>query len=200
MGNRWIQTFTGKQFDPIAPNPALIDIRDIAHALSNQCRYAGHVSEFYSVAEHSIHVAQVLEKNDLDSPKLWLSGLLHDSAEAYTTDIPRPIKGYVTGFEPIETRLLTVISRKFDFAFPFSPKLKFVDTSIILDEARTLFRPEWVESWDIAKTHKPLNKVIWALTPHEAESAFLAEYERIAECITRLYGVLNTVGNVPRIG
>ncbi|MDP2665205.1 MAG: phosphohydrolase [bacterium] len=182
--NRWIQTFTGKKFDPIDPDPALINIRDIAHALSNQCRYAGHTREFYSVAEHSVHVAQELERNNPKSPALWLAGLLHDAAEAYLTDLPRPIKKYVLSFSTFENRLLEVISKKYGFAYPFSPKVHFVDTSIILDEANALFNPEWVAEWELTKTHKPLGKPIWVLNPIEAEFRFLSEFDRITDYLS----------------
>ena len=68
------------------PNPDDIRIEDIAHALSNQCRFAGHAREFYSVAEHSVHVSQLC----LPEHALW--GLLHDASEAYLVDLPRPLK------------------------------------------------------------------------------------------------------------
>ena len=37
-----IKTYTGVMFDPVKPNPDLIDIVDIAHALSMLCRANGH--------------------------------------------------------------------------------------------------------------------------------------------------------------
>src|ERR1017187_10636100 len=77
-----ITTFSGIHFWPLLPNPADIRIEDIAHALSNQCRFAGHAREFYSVAEHSVRVSQLCPPEDA----LW--GLLHDASEAYLTDVP----------------------------------------------------------------------------------------------------------------
>ena len=49
-----IRTFTGKTINLIMPKEEDIDILDIAHGLSNVCRYNGHCSKFYSVAEHSV--------------------------------------------------------------------------------------------------------------------------------------------------
>lgn len=46
----WIQTYTNKQFWPLDPRPEDVCIEDIAHALSLQCRFTGHVREFYSTA------------------------------------------------------------------------------------------------------------------------------------------------------
>ena len=53
----WIQTYSGKKFYPLDPRPEDIDIRDIAHALSLNCRFNGHCRCFYSVAEHSVGVS-----------------------------------------------------------------------------------------------------------------------------------------------
>ena len=85
-----IQTFTGIGFDPINPDPKLIKIEDIAHALSNQCRFSGHARSFYSVAQHSAHCAEIacLASN----APLARAMLLHDASEAYLLDMPRPLK------------------------------------------------------------------------------------------------------------
>ena len=56
----WIETYTGRKFWPLAPSPDDIDIFDIAQALSMTCRYKGHTNEFYSVAEHSVLLAEKL--------------------------------------------------------------------------------------------------------------------------------------------
>jgi hypothetical protein len=81
-----ITTFSGIRFWPLHPNPADIRIEDISHALSNQCRFAGHSREFYSVAEHSVRVSHLCAPEDA----LW--GLLHDASEAYLSDVPAPLK------------------------------------------------------------------------------------------------------------
>jgi hypothetical protein len=62
MKNGRIITFTGGSFYPLEPRAEDINPIDIAHALSNQCRYTGHVRRFYSVAEHCCHIHDWLEK------------------------------------------------------------------------------------------------------------------------------------------
>lgn len=84
--NRRIRTYTGILFDPFHPKIEDINIYDIAHALSNECRYAGHCSKFYSVAEHSVIISKLCSEENA------LTGLLHDGSEAYVKDLPRPIK------------------------------------------------------------------------------------------------------------
>ena len=48
-------TYSKIMFDPLQPDTALIDIQDIAHALSMLCRANGHFPIFYSVGQHSIN-------------------------------------------------------------------------------------------------------------------------------------------------
>lgn len=86
-----ILTFTGRYIDPVNPDPTCIHIMDIAHALSNLCRYGGHSPSFYSVAEHSVLVHDLMEQAGYRGDSL-LAGLMHDGEEAYLIDIPTPIK------------------------------------------------------------------------------------------------------------
>src|SRR4051812_43149736 len=83
-GDGRIITHTGKWFNVLDPNPDEVDIEDIAHALALQCRFTGHTDEFYSVAQHSVLVA-----NHCPS-EYGIYGLLHDGSEAYLSDIARP--------------------------------------------------------------------------------------------------------------
>ncbi len=39
----WMQTFAGRKFWPLDPRADEVFIVDIAHALAQQCRYAGHL-------------------------------------------------------------------------------------------------------------------------------------------------------------
>lgn len=103
----WMQLVSGQQFWPLDPRVEEIDIGDIAHALSMQCRYGGHCLRFYSVAEHCCHVSDACP----DEYALW--GLLHDASEAYLTDVIRPIKPMLTGYKALEERLMACICERF---------------------------------------------------------------------------------------
>lgn len=90
----WILTFTGRKMYPTNPTVSAKDsihIVDIAHALSNICRFTGHTRFFYSVAQHSVHVAARIFEKTGDNI-FALAGLLHDASEAYLCDLARPVK------------------------------------------------------------------------------------------------------------
>lgn len=87
-----LETYTGRYLDFTAPTPEDVCIEDIARALSMTCRFGGHVTRYYSVAEHAVNVANhVLAANDYD-PFLGRAALHHDSHEAYIGDLPTPLK------------------------------------------------------------------------------------------------------------
>jgi len=116
-----IRTFTGKYIDPLNPDPALICIEDIAHALSMLPRFGGHTQRFYSVAQHSIACCSWAP----DEHKL--AALLHDASEAYLLDIPSPVKKRIPGYAEAEDRLMAVIAAKFGFEWPLHEDIKAID-------------------------------------------------------------------------
>lgn len=133
-----IQTYTGKLFNPLAAENedcGPIDLMDIAHALSNLCRFNGHTKRFYSVGEHSLHVACVLAHT---SPENQAWGLLHDAAEAYLGDMVRPIKQRMPEFKAIEDRLLQRIAKRFGLAWPIPNVIFDADDIMLATEFRDL--------------------------------------------------------------
>lgn len=164
----WMQTFTGRQFWPIDPRADEVDIRDIAHALSNCCRYGGHCKRFYSVAEHSVLIARAAP------PHLKKAALLHDASEAYLVDIPRPIKRSLPEYRAIEARLMQVIAKLFDFAWPLAEEIKDLDRRILMDERDALMSNPpagWFE-----EELEPLGVEMIGLSPIAAEWAFRREF------------------------
>lgn len=106
-----ILTFTHKMFDPIHPDPALIDIRDIAHSLSMICRANGHFPTFHSVAQHSLECFREAKMRGL-SKKVQLACLLHDGSEAYLSDVTRPVKAVIPVYLEYEAPLQDAIWNK----------------------------------------------------------------------------------------
>ena len=107
-----IRTFTGIMIDPTEPDSELIDIRDIAHALSLLCRANGHFSHFYSVAQHSLACMREAKARGYGR-RTQLACLLHDASEAYLSDVTRPIKGLMPEYLVFEKRLQDMIYEKY---------------------------------------------------------------------------------------
>lgn len=167
----WMQTYTGRQFFPLDPDITSIDIRDIAHALSQICRYGGHTRLPYSVAEHAVLVSQSVPDDDA------LPGLMHDAAEAYLGDIVRPIKRHWPEYRYLEDRLLAMIGRRFEVdGLPQLPaSVVDVDNRILLDErAYLLTAPP--ASWH-QEGLEPLGVTIGPMASEQAEQAFLTRFQ-----------------------
>jgi hypothetical protein len=128
-----IQTFSGR-VDPLNATVDEINIEDIAHSLSRQCRYNGHCDGFMSVARHSIWVSERLESLGL-STEIQLVGLLHDAAEAYLGDLVRPLKHSEFGkiYLEVEAALEAVIAEKFGIPYPFPPEVYEADGYVLLE-------------------------------------------------------------------
>jgi len=166
----WIQTFTGRQFFPLAPRAADVDVRDVAHSLAMQCRFNGHCRSFYSVAEHSVRVSRILD----GELRLW--GLLHDAAEAYISDLPRPLKATAPEFRAAEDRLLEVIVGGFGLPWPMPAAVAHADEVLLATELRDLMAPP-PEPWPIAV--EPLAAAIVPVGHAEAERLFLARFAEL---------------------
>lgn len=115
-----IRTFSGKYFSYTDMHPDTILIEDIAHALANIPRFAGHTDHFYSVAQHSVMVMLAAPADHK------FDALMHDAAEAYMLDIPSPLKALLPDYKGIEHRLMHIIAAKFGFEYP---KHKYVDAA-----------------------------------------------------------------------
>jgi len=168
----WIQTYTGRAFCPLEPDPTEIDIRDIAHALSMNCRFNGHCHRFYSVADHCVRVSEIVD------PEFALWGLLHDAAEAYITDLPRPLKRRMPLFSEVEDQLLQVIIGHFGLPWisPMPEAVKLADEQMLATEARDLMSTP-PEDWGL--NAEPLEITIEPRTPEQAERAFLDRFDQL---------------------
>jgi len=168
----WIQTYTGKQFWPLDPRPEDVDIKDIARSLSMQCRYNGHCARFYSVAEHSVLVARQA------SPKNRLAALLHDAAEAYLCDLPRPVKHSVSGYAEAEAAVERAIAERFGVTWPWPDEVKYLDTCILHDEKAQLMRPE-PAPWRLPG--EPLGVRVECWSPERARTEFMSAVHAYCE-------------------
>lgn len=171
LAGGWMQTYSGRRFFPFDPSPDQIDIKDIAHALAMTCRYGGHCKQFYSVAQHSVLVAE-------KAPAQYaLRALLHDAPEAYIGDLVRPIKHQpkMAAFEEVESMVERAICARFDLPYPIvNPVIKDLDNRILLDEREAVMVPT-DDDWQIEG--EPLGVVIEQWSPEVAREKFLRAFE-----------------------
>ncbi len=165
----WIQTRTNRAFPFDDPSPDDVEIHDIAVALSRICRFGGHSSEFYSVAQHSVLVSQVVPSEHA----LW--GLLHDAAEAYIGDMVAPIKRLpeMEPFRALERRVQRAIRLKFELDPVMPPEVKRTDLVLFATEKRDLLGPE---PKPFLPLPEPLEQRIVPWSPKVAQAAFLGRF------------------------
>jgi len=163
----WIQTYSGQRFTPLNPKPETIVIQDIARALSMQCRFNGHVKEFYSVAQHSVLVSYLCDWKD----RLW--GLLHDAGEAYISDFSRPLKysGKFENYREVEAKLMAAICIRFSLPKEEPESVKLADKLLLATEGRDILnckRTDWFNK-------EPTPFKISPLSPADVKYYFLVD-------------------------
>ena len=176
----YITTFTGVHFNPVKPDKELLNIEDIAHSLSMQCRANGHYKTFFSVAAHCVVCAKEAVARGY-SKRLVLACLLHDATEAYISDVPRPVKQKLKDYNSVEDNLSRVIYEYFlgsDLTEEEKMLVKHIDDTVLYHEFLSLMgekliyidelksNPEFVYT-DIEKTKKEYVKIFNELTGRE---------------------------------
>ena len=181
MKDIWIQTVSSKRVNLPIPKMEQIDIEDIAYSLSMKCRFNGHTNRFYSVAEHSIRVSELV------IIRLKLAALLHDANEAYLPDIPRPVKELLPEYKKIESLMEEAIYKKYGIVLNEADRIaiKRADNIMLATEGRDLMGN--TKRWGL--TELPLPDEITSQSPLLAERNFLNkfEYYRITGELKRVY-------------
>lgn len=171
-GQPTIRTYTGLKVSLVDLDPNDVRIEDIAHALASAARFNGHTRVPYSVAQHSVFVAEHL------SPDLALQGLLHDAAEAYVVDIPTPLKRILTNYKEIEDGVQRSICKAFGIPEVLDPQVKIVDSRALATEGRDLHHPTW--HWQDLPQGPYEERIVHAWTPEEAELNFLNKFYQLS--------------------
>jgi 5'-deoxynucleotidase YfbR-like HD superfamily hydrolase len=174
----FIQTLSGRRVNPLEAAVEDIDPADIARALSNLCRFGGHSKAFYSVAQHSAIVCDLLDERGA-TPDELMAALLHDAAEAYLGDLPHPLKHRSelgAAFRVAEKRLEAVIGER--FALPdATARIKPLDKALLATERRTFSEVTW--HWPELEGAEELELEIEPWDSGRALREFTERYERI---------------------
>lgn len=164
-----ILTAAGRYFDFLRPDQCQIGIEEIAHALSHICRFTGHVSQFYSVAQHSVLVSQMVPPEDA------LAGLLHDAAEAFIGDVSKPLKMLLPDYKAIEDRVEAAVLGAFGLPAQLPPSVKRADLQALATERRDLM--PWHESrWECTEGLEPFDFKIKPLPSDFVRRQFLMRF------------------------
>jgi len=195
MDGFWNQSVSGRVIHFLAPKPEEIDLHDLALGLSQLPRFTGQVRPFWSVANHSLLVAGILEPlATVELGRNWCSlplwGLMHDSAEAITNDISKHLKscllvhdldGEVVPFKVIEDRILEAIAARFNLPWP-QPRpdlLQWADDVALATERRDLMAPS-ARPWTYKLPEPLAEKLRPDFEPEVTRLAFLAAFETLS--------------------
>jgi hypothetical protein len=176
----YLQTVSGRWLNPFEPDPSQFDIADIARALANLCRFGGHCRSFYSVAQHSVIVSELVEQRGGDVEDVF-AALMHDASEAYLGDMPHPIKHRSplgAAFKLAEEHLESALRERFRIKADV-PEIKPVDRALLATERRAFSAENW--HWPELDGVEPLELELTAWPPDEAATAFLRRYAELDE-------------------
>lgn len=175
----WIEIYPGTQFHFGHPLPGEIAVKAIAHSLSRLCRYNGHTTRHYSVAEHACHLSDwVLCEGG--SPLEAFTALHHDDAEYIIGDLPKPIKVTMPEFVALETIMDKAIAKEFETIYPFPAHIKEGDVRIIKDERDAVMMPS-PHSWGVDGLEK-IGVNFWNILgrwPWYVKRQFLKRHNRL---------------------
>jgi uncharacterized protein len=174
----YLQTVSGRWVNPFDPDPNQLDPGDIARALANQCRFGGHSRVFYSVAQHSVIVSELVEEQGGDVEDAF-AALMHDAGEAYLGDMPHPLKHRSplgAAFKAAEEHLERAIRERFRIK-PDVPEIKRVDRALLATERRVLSAEEW--HWPELDGVEPLDLELRAWSPDDAVAAFARRFDEL---------------------
>ncbi|WAC45608.1 phosphohydrolase [Pseudomonas sp. SL4(2022)] len=178
----WILTHSGKPFDLHQPQAEQINMLDIAHALSMLCRFNGHCYRHYSVAQHSLLVADIVQSQG-HGPEIQLQALLHDAPEAYVGDVTRPLKQLLwsTGgfFQYVEGGIWHAICEHFGLDPELPECIHTADMIALATEKRDLL-PDHPTAWECLQGITPHRIELENWTPGQARQAF---YDRLLELL-----------------
>ena len=137
------RTHSGRMLDLSNPKPDDVCLADIAHHLARVCRFGGAVDEYYSVASHSVYVADIVAQRyfetELASEARCRAALLHDATEAYLGDMVSGLKRLVPEYRVLEDLWAAAIEARYGVSFRHDPLIKDADLRARLSECRDLF-------------------------------------------------------------
>lgn len=189
---KFISAYDGKSLRRFYIDEPTFNMEEMAWGMSMQCRFAGHIKQFYSVAEHCLLVSKLVARTDADP----LEGLLHDAHEGYITDIASPVKADLPDYKRLEHRIELALRKNYGLKFDMDPLVKHADRLALYIEAKWLMPlgaiAEIIQGDELTKAeamdlayddrYKP-----FCFGPGLAAAPFLREYHRLMATRTRRF-------------
>lgn len=149
-----------------------ININEIALGLSNTCRFAGQSKVFYSVARHSIIVADVARKFILDEKRevpddSYLACLLYNAPECILGSMPRSIRLLIPVVTQWDYRLRVKIYDNFNINFPPHTLVKVAADVVLEWEEENLFSNRG--KYSLVTVKREVKDKIKSLLPNPSE-------------------------------
>lgn len=167
-----IMLHSGEYFDILDPRSSRLDIQDIAHGLSNVCRFAGQCADFYSVAQHSVLVSYNVP------PEHAFAGLMHDAAEAMIGDVSKPLKVLLPEYQRIEHDIEQAIFERYGLPAKLPSCVKQADLALLRTEQRDLMHADR-DVWTYAEGAQALPVKIVEVPPRAAKNMFLGRFYQL---------------------
>jgi 5'-deoxynucleotidase YfbR-like HD superfamily hydrolase len=180
LDDQWISLLSGTTFNYNKPEESDVTIEDIASALSNVCRFSGHLPRFYSVAQHLVNTSYIVPVEHA------FTALMHDTAEAFTNDLPTPLKWAFPIFKELEVKIESAMGNKFGFQYPYPDEVKEADTIMLMLEK--YFVKDCNQHWPmyeaytkrrVAKYRDMVDLDSWQ--PRRAKREFLERFEELSK-------------------
>jgi hypothetical protein len=174
MSSAFIQTFTGSKFDFIDIEKNNVSIYDIAHSLSNICRFTGHTKKHYSVAQHCVLASKYASDNNK------LVTLLHDATECFIGDMSSPLKSIFPDYCALEDKIYkNLIAKMFNLPDEMPKEVKEIDLKMLVTEKRDLLRKSNIEWSEFFNNIEPYADKIKPWSNKKAEIKFLNTFYKL---------------------
>lgn len=176
------RTASGKFIDILNMQPGDVSINDIAHSLSKIQRFGGAtpLDKSYTVGEHSINLSIFFSKQ-VGSTQLALYALIHDSTEAYLSDIISPVKKALPDYIKLEDKILRVILRGLNLPYDegIFKRIKESDKRILIDEAAAIMPETEQEYREYTKLEPLCCEIVHSYHCSAIKYTFLQMYKKL---------------------
>jgi len=173
-----ITLLSGAMMNYLDPDSSEVTIDDIASALSNVCRFSGHLPRFYSVAQHAVNTSRIVPL------EYAFDALMHDTAEAFTNDLPTPLKVALPIFKELEVKIETAMAKRFMFTYPLADPVKLADSQMLMLEKVYVKEDSnhWTAFDGIQYEHLMPLVDLQSWQPRRAKREFLERFEELRPC------------------